>query len=172
MSLLQPTFSLAAQEVAQAAWQRQTKWDLRFLKKAKEVSLCSKDPSTQTGAIITTQDNLLVMEGFNGLPRGVADLDERLNNRELKYEIIVHCEVNAIVLSRRDLTGCTLYTWPFMSCSRCAGIVIQAGIKRCVAPQNDNPRWQAAFVLSKTLFQEAGVKLDLFSPDQIPFLKD
>jgi deoxycytidylate deaminase len=103
--------------------------------------------------------NRLISVGYNGLARGVEDTDERLNNRELKYKIIVHCERNAIIFAQRNLEGCTLYTWPFMSCATCAAMVIQAGIKRCVAPASDNPRWQEDFKLTRELFREAGVEL-------------
>jgi dCMP deaminase len=141
--------------------QRVNKWDLRFLALAKLVSSWSKDPSTQTGAIIVDRDGAVVSLGYNGFARGVEDTPERWNNRELKYPLVVHCERNAIIFAKRDLSGCTLYTWPLMSCSPCAGMVVQAGITRCVAPENDNPRWQADFVLSKQQFAEAGVQLHL-----------
>jgi dCMP deaminase len=84
-----------------------------------------------------------------------------LNNRELKYKVIIHGERNAILFSREPLIGHTLYTWPFMPCTVCAAMVIQAGITRAVAPNSDNPRWQDDFNISKGLFKEAGVKLDL-----------
>jgi deoxycytidylate deaminase len=42
-------------------------------------------------------------------------------------------------------------------------MVIQVGITRVVAPDSKNPRWVAEFKLSKELFKEANVKLDLVS---------
>lgn len=135
-------------------------WDRRFLELAAFVASWSKDPSTQTGAVIT-QGRRIVSVGYNGLAAGVADSSERLDNRELKYKLIVHCERNAIIYAQQNLHGATLYTWPFMSCGPCAAMVIQAGIKRCVAPRNDNPRWQADFALSREMFNEAGVELVL-----------
>jgi dCMP deaminase len=138
------------------------KWDVRFLRLAEHVSLWSKDPSTKTGAVITDSQQRIVSLGYNGFPRGVADTNERLNNREIKYEMIVHCERNAIIFAQRDLKDCTLYTWPFMSCSVCAAMVIQSGITRCVAPYSDNPRWQASFQLTTDMFKESGVQLDLY----------
>lgn len=150
----------AAAEIEAAA--RQRKWDLRYLGDAKRYAeKNSKDPSTKTGAVIVTAKGNPVSWGYNGLPRGVRDTEERLNNRDLKYKMIVHCERNAMIFAQRDLSGCTLYTWPFMSCAPCAGMMIQAGITRCVAPLNDNPRWQADFSLTQEMFNEAGVKLDL-----------
>lgn len=136
-----------------------SKWDARFIELAKHVAQWSKDPSTQTGAVITDSLNRVISVGYNGLARGVEDTPERLNNRELKYKIIVHCERNAIIFAQRNLDGCTLYTWPFMSCATCAAMVIQSGIKRCVAPESDNPRWQDEFRLTRELFIESGVEL-------------
>jgi len=139
----------------------QLKWDIRYLELARFASNWSKDPSTKTGAVIVDQNNYVISLGFNGLPRNVLDTEERLNNRDLKYKMIVHCERNAIIAAKRDLTGCTLYTYPFMSCSPCAGLVIQAGIARCVAPFNDNPRWQEDFKISKQMFSEAKPRIEL-----------
>lgn len=143
--------------------ERQYKWDMRYLGLAKFIAQWSKDPSTKTGAVIVSQTGSVVSVGYNGFPRKVVDHEERLNNREEKYKIIVHCERNAIIFAQRDLSECTLYTWPFMSCAPCAGMVIQSGIKRCVAPANDNPRWASDFELSKTMFKEAGVEVTLLN---------
>jgi dCMP deaminase len=139
----------------------QRTWDQRFLDMAILVSTWSKDPSTQTGAVIVDPWKRIVSLGFNGFPQRIAD-DERLHVRTIKYEMIVHCEVNALIFAKGDIAGCTLYTWPFMSCSRCAAIMIQAGIRRHVAPASPHPRFgEAAQALSTQLFQEADVELVL-----------
>ena len=138
-----------------------TEWDTRFINLAAHISLWSKDPSTKCGAVIADQNNRVISVGYNGLPKGIADTKERLNNRELKYKMVCHCEMNAILFSKQDLTGCTLYTHPFMSCSRCAVMVIQSGITKVVAPYSENERWLEDFILSQSLFKEAGVELCL-----------
>ena len=111
------------------------------------------------GAVIVDDQRRVISTGYNGFPRGVEDTDHRLHTREIKYEMIVHGEVNAILFANQSLQDATLYTWPFMPCSRCAGIVIQSGIKTVVAPYNDNPRWAQSFDLTQRMFQEAGVEL-------------
>ncbi|MBY0357042.1 MAG: hypothetical protein K2W82_03495 [Candidatus Obscuribacterales bacterium] len=143
----------------------QEKWDKRFLDLAKLIASWSKDPSTQTGAVIVDEKRRIVSVGYNGLAQGVEDLPERLNNREIKYKMFVHCERNAMLFAGRSLNNCTLYTWPFMSCAACAAMVIQTGIKRAVAPHSDNPRWQEEFELAKAQFKEAGVELCLLHVD-------
>ncbi len=144
-------------------------WDLRYLSLAEHISTWSKDPSTRVGAVIT-KDNRVVSCGFNGLPRGIEDTEERLNNRELKYKMIVHGEINAMLFANESLDGATLYTMPFMPCSVCAGQVIQAGITRVVSVVNTNERWQESFRLTESEFKETGVALILYEPNLIPEL--
>src|SRR3989344_7236651 len=144
--------------------ERQLKWDKRFLQLARFVANWSKDPSTKTGAVIVDNNRHIVSMGYNGFPTGVANLEDRYGDREMKYKIVVHCERNAIIFAKKLLDGCTLYTWPFMSCCPCAGIVIQAGIIRCVAPPcsaEQKQRWGADFEITEIIFKEAGVKLEL-----------
>lgn len=143
---------------------RTQKWDQRFLTLAEVVASWSKDPSTQTGAVITTADYDLVSVGYNGFPKGIAD-DGRLDIREIKYAMIVHCERNAVILARRSVVGCTLYTWPFHSCTPCAAMMIQAGIKRAVAPRcpdDKYERWGVDLLRATNLYLEAGVEVVTF----------
>lgn len=141
-----------------------TKWDKRFLELAKHISTWSKDPSTQTGAVIVDDQRRIVSVGFNGLAQGVEDLPERLSNRDVKLKMILHSERNAILFATQPLKGCTIYTWPFMSCADCAAMVIQSGIKREVAPYMEHPlRWKEEFELAAIQFKEAGVELCLLN---------
>jgi dCMP deaminase len=125
-------------------------------------NLKSKDPSTKTGAIIVRQNNTIASLGYNGFPKGIDDSPALYENREEKYLRVVHCEMNAIMSAGELVTGCTLYTWPFLSCPRCAVHVIQAGITRVVAPKCPDDkleRWGEALETSKKLFTEAGIEV-------------
>ena len=85
-------------------------------------------------------------------------------NRELKYKMVVHGERNALLFANKSCEGCAIYTWPFQPCSVCAAMIIQAGIKRCVAPpipDHLKKRWEEDMKLSAQMFEEAGVVLDL-----------
>ncbi len=128
---------------------------------ARLVSQRSKDPSTQVGACIVDSNRRIVSTGFNGFPRGIADKYELLTEREEKYPRVIHAEVNAILFSYRDLTGCGLYVWPLAPCPRCAVVIIQVGISRVVAPEWDteHERWGGDIALSAGLFDEAGVEM-------------
>jgi dCMP deaminase len=143
--------------------EQEYKWDLRFLGLAKHISEWSLDPSTKVGSVIVDNKNRIISLGYNGFPRGISD-DERLNDREQKYKIIVHAERNAIIFAGKPLDGATIYTYPFMPCSVCAGMIIQAGITRVVTFESDNPRWKDDFALSSNILLEAGIKLRYYSP--------
>lgn len=137
------------------------KWDLRFLDMAKLVSTWSKDPSTQTGAVITN-GNRVISVGFNGFPQNMIDLPENYSNREEKYSRIVHCEMNALLFAEGNTKGCTLYTWPLMSCDRCFVHMAQAGINRFVAPKPSADlitRWGEAMDRVRKYVKETGVEL-------------
>lgn len=136
-------------------------WDTFFLRLAKLISTRSKDPSTQVGAVIVNPEKHIISMGFNGFPSYMNDDPEHYANRDEKYSRIVHGEINALVLAKRDVWGCTLYTWPFLPCDRCAVIMIQAGIKRVVAPaptEEQAVRWAGSFLKSKTYFEECKVE--------------
>lgn len=142
------------------------KWDNRFLDLAQFISNWSKDPSTQVGAVIVDNDKRIISIGYNGFPVGIDDDPIRLNNRETKYKIVLHAECNAIMFSNTNLVGSTLYTYPFMPCPRCAGMIIQAGINRVVSYNNIPERWSHDFGLTKELFSESGVELVLYETQQ------
>lgn len=141
------------------------KWDKNFLELAKAVSTFSKDPSTKVGAVIVDGDNRVVSIGFNGFPKGIKD-DHRLDDREMKYKIVVHAEMNALLFAERSVKGCRLYTWPFMPCSRCASAIIQAGISMVVSVENKEERWLDSFRLSHDMLTEARIPIVLAKIDE------
>jgi dCMP deaminase len=140
------------------------KWDLRFLAVAKLISSWSKDPSTQTGAIVV-RDNRIIATGYNGFPRAIMDTPERLHNREVKYSLTVHCEMNAVLNSEAPVRGATLYTWPFFSCTRCAVAMLAAGITRFVAPEcpdDKKDRWGADLEQASRIAMEGGATATIY----------
>lgn len=137
------------------------KWDIRYLNLAREVSTWSKDPSSKIGAVAIGEKKQVLATGYNGFPRGIADLEERYNNRELKYKYVVHAEQNVIYNATYNgisLDGSTLYVWGLPVCSSCALGVIQVGVKRVVMPNLEYPqRWVDSFQMTSELFKEANV---------------
>lgn len=131
------------------------------LELAKVVAKRSKDPSTKVGAVIFDPLGRVVSVGFNGLPMGVADLPQRLNDRAIKYRMTRHAEANALAFANRDLDGCTIVvTHP--PCAQCAGSIVQHGIARVIYPTPSDEmfdRWVEDFIVSDVMFQEAGVEV-------------
>ena len=135
------------------------KWDVFYLRMAQTVSTMSKDPSTQTGAVIVRPNKSVASTGFNGFPRVMPDNAEWYANREEKYSRVVHCEVNAQIFAREPLDGYTLYTWPFASCDRCCVTMLQSGITRFVFPElaeDKKERWEKPLNLTKKYIIECG----------------
>lgn len=147
---------------------RQRKWDITYLELAKWIAeRCSKDPSTKVGAVVVNYEYQLEFLGYNGFPKGVLDLPERYNNRELKYQLVVHAETNAIRKAALYARGASLYVYPSFAmpniCCECAKDAIQAGIREVIgyAPDLTDPRaarWQESIKVSEMMFKEAGIK--------------
>jgi dCMP deaminase len=138
-----------------------SKWDARFLGAARLFAGWSKDPSTKVACVLVSPDRSLIIPGYNGFPRGIEDTEERLNNRAIRIEIVLHAEENALLVAQRSLHSFTAYTWPVPPCSRCAAKLIQVGIRRVVtvAPSEDFlSRWADSIALAKELYAEAGVE--------------
>jgi dCMP deaminase len=148
-------------------------WDRRFIELARHFSTWSKDPSTQVGCVVVGPDREVRATGYNGFPRGVKDTEERLHDRELKYQLVVHAEENTLLYAARigvPLKGCTAYvTWP--PCTRCSVSLIQAGIMRVVYPQEVEipERWRKDFNLSQKILAEAGVIVETTMPGGLTF---
>jgi len=145
------------------------KWDFRFLQMARLVSTWSKDPSTQTGAVIVSPEKRVISVGFNGFPSAMPDERAHYANREEKYSRIVHCEMNALILAPGRIPwNSVLYTYPFMSCDRCAVHMIQAGIHNYVYPAltpEHEARWGAAMTKTHQYFTECGCRCTEYALD-------
>lgn len=147
------------------------RWDRHFLELALLSARMSKDPSTKVGAVIVGPDREVRSMGFNGLPRGIADTSERLNDRDTKLKLIVHAEMNAILNAARigvSTRGCTLYlaatdasgvVWGGPPCTRCTVETIQSGIANIVShPFKSVPsRWADDIKHARLLLEEAEV---------------
>lgn len=147
------------------------KWHIRFLQFATLVASWSKDPSTKVGCVLV-KNRRVISTGYNGFPKGISDDLSRLNDREKKYEITVHAEVNSITnaaLHGVSTDGASAYV-TFSPCSRCASVLINAGIKEVyVASGQDVPeRWLDNFTLARTILAEAGVLYHLLDLSDTP----
>jgi dCMP deaminase len=159
------TIPLVPLYIAQRA--RRNKWDARFLELAKNISLWSKDQSTQVGAVIVRPDLSIASTGYNGFPREVDDDAEDRHERPRKYLFAEHAERNAIYQAAKhgvDLNDSTIYiqcSRPLFSCADCARAIIQVGIARVVGhdPDLEDPTWGESNAAALTMFKEAGIQV-------------
>lgn len=136
-------------------------WDEYFMSVAKLAGMRSKDPNSQVGACIVSEDNKILSMGYNGFPKGCSD-DEFPWSRagealDTKYLYVVHSELNAILNYRGgSLEGAKLYVSLF-PCNECAKAIIQAGIKTIVYDEDkyhDTP----STIASRRMLDAAGVR--------------
>lgn len=119
----------------------------------------SKDPSTQAGAVVVNQQNIVIGLGYNGWPRGIETDDlpwERDGNLyDSKYAYVVHAEENAVYNSNAQTEGCKLYCTLF-PCNECAKTIIQNGITEIVF-ESDKYHEEEVWKASRRLLDLAGV---------------
>ena len=137
-------------------------WDEYFMGVAKLAAMRSKDPNTQVGACIVSEDNKILSMGYNGFPSGCSD-DEFPWSREdedpynEKYFYVTHSELNAILNYRGgSLEGSKLYVTLF-PCNECAKAIIQSGIKEVIYDCNKY-KGTPSVAASMRMFDAAGVK--------------
>jgi len=136
-------------------------WDEYFMGVSQLSAMRSKDPSTQVGACIVSEDNKILSVGYNGFPKGCSDeefpWDKQGDIYETKYSYVTHSELNAILNYRGgSLEGSKLYVTLF-PCNECAKAIIQAGIKTVIYASDknaDKPEVRA----SKRMMNAAGIR--------------
>ena len=137
-------------------------WDEYFMGIAMLAAKRSKDPSTQVGACIVSNDNIIISTGYNGMPKGCSDdafpWDRKGESEDqTKYPYVVHAELNAILNANgRDLRGSKLYVALF-PCNECAKAIIQSGVKE-VYYLSDKYGQTMSTLASKRMLDSAGVK--------------
>lgn len=135
-------------------------WDEYFMSVANLCGLRSKDPSTQVGACIVSQDNKILGTGYNGFPTGCSDDDLPWSREgeflDTKYAYVVHAELNAILNSTTSLNGAKIYVNLF-PCNECAKAIIQSGIKEILYVSDKYSNLDST-IASKKMLDMAGVK--------------
>ncbi len=135
-------------------------WDEYFMGVALLSGMRSKDPNSQVGACIVSEDNKILSMGYNGFPQGCSDDDfpwaregDPLDN---KYFYVTHSELNAILNYRGgSLEGARLYVTLF-PCNECAKAIIQCGIKSIVY-DSDKYATLPSTIASRRMLDAAGV---------------
>jgi len=134
-------------------------WDECFMRIAHVIADRSQDPSTQAGAVIVSQDNVVVGVGYNGWPRGIESNDLPWGRdgdfENTKYAYVCHAEENAIYNANSSTKGCKLYCTLF-PCNECAKTIIQNGIKEVVY-ESDKYAEVPEFKASKRMLKLANI---------------
>jgi len=140
-------------------------WDECFMRMAHVIAQRSKDPSTQAGALVADQNNVVVGLGYNGFPRGVDNdkfpWEREGNFLDTKYAFICHAEENAVYNSNKSTKGCKIYCTLF-PCNECAKMLIQNGIVEVIYA-SDKYHDVDAFVASRRMFDAVGIKYRQFT---------
>lgn len=136
-------------------------WDEYFMGVSVLSGMRSKDPSTQVGACIVSDDNKILSMGYNGFPKGCSDdefpWEKEGEGADTKYPFVTHSELNAILNYRGgSLEGAKIYVLLF-PCNECAKAIIQSGIKMVVY-DCDKYAGTPSVEASKRMFDAAGVE--------------
>ncbi len=110
---------------------KQRKYDVAYLRMAREWAKLSYCNRRQVGALIT-KDRMIVSDGYNGTPSGFENFCEDEEGYTKWY--VLHAEANAILKmagSTNSSQGATLYL-TLSPCKECSKLVHQSGIKRLV----------------------------------------
>ncbi len=137
-------------------------WDEYFMGIAELSAQRSKDPSTQVGACIVSNDNKILSVGYNGMPRACSDdefpWERQGGNLDTKYFFVCHAELNAILNFRGgSLEGSRIYTTLF-PCNECAKAIIQSGVSEIIYKSNKYADSDSV-VASTLMFKAAGIKM-------------
>jgi dCMP deaminase len=130
----------------------------------------SPDPSTKVGARLYSSETnssgepyICLSKAFNSFPASIAVGPEYYDNRELKYDRMIHSEMRCLLDAGSMAIGGTLYT-SMVPCKDCAKHIAEARLVRVYYPASamlsDFVKRQSASVHTGILIlAECGVDL-------------
>lgn len=144
-------------------------WDKRFMGLVKHIATWSLDPKKKVGSVIVDDDNNIISVGYNGIPRNCDNEDPKRDERPNKYFYYEHAERNALYHAARHgviVKNTNIYVTAF-PCADCARGIIQAGIKKVIAPKPDekHERWGESWKASLTMLEESGVEVLFYNEE-------
>jgi dCMP deaminase len=111
--------------------EKQLRYDLAYLRMAREWSQLSHCVRKKVGAIIV-KNGMIISDGYNGTPTGFDNMCEGTDGQTLWY--VLHAEANAIskvARSTNNAQDSTLYL-TLSPCKDCSKMILQVGIRRVV----------------------------------------
>ena len=110
---------------------KQLRYDLAYLRMAKEWAKLSHCTRKQVGALLV-KNGVIISDGYNGTPSGFPNTCE--NEVGETHWYVLHAEANAILKvakSTNNAHGSTLYI-TLSPCKDCSKLILQSGITRMV----------------------------------------
>lgn len=121
--------------------ERRLEYDVVYLKMACELRPLSFAIRSKVGCIIVSDDDQIIAQGYNGMPKGYPNICENKvwNEVDKKYDLVtkpevLHAESNAIAKCAKWEASCeggTAYV-TLSPCLQCSKLLVQSGIKRVV----------------------------------------
>ena len=119
--------------------ERKLQYDQTYMNMAIVLSGLSHANRSKVGCLIVSEDNQIISQGFNGMPKGMDNICEDVieENGETKLvtkKEVLHAETNAIAKCAKWCTStenATLYV-TLSPCFDCAKMIIQTEISRVV----------------------------------------
>lgn len=123
-------------------------WDQYWLPIATAISGRADCRRRRVGAVLVSEDHLIVAHGYNGTrpgvdgcwagacPRGLLTYDEVTANSDYSNCISTHAELNALLHAPRNVSGLTMYITD-QPCPNCEKSLYNAGLGRVVWPQGE-----------------------------------
>ena len=133
--------------------EKQTKYDIVYLKMAKEWSNLSHCERKKVGALIV-KNGMIISDGYNGTPSG---FDNSCETEEwTTHWYVIHGEANAILKCAKhgqSCDGATIYQ-THSPCKDCSKLILQSGIKRLVYAEDYKDSEGVDFL------RESGIQVD------------
>ena len=139
-----------------------------LMDEAIEVARASPNRVRKVGAVLVAKEGGAKLTAFNTYPHGVRDVEER-HAGDGRLVWMEHAERNAIFAAAKDgiaTEGASL-TSTYFPCIDCARAIVQSGISdvHTLPPDLADPVWGKAFLSSRVILQEGGVRLHFSTRD-------
>lgn len=138
-------------------------WHDRYLRDAQEAARNSKDRRHKVGAVLFhPETHAMLLTGFNGLVRGMDDMNDQFHEQPLKDHMFEHAERNLLYFAARfgfrtEGLGIAASRYP---CAGCARGIVQSGLSELVTiePENwEHPRWGESWKAARKILNDGGV---------------
>ena len=133
----------------------------KFIPVVEAIAALSKNPKRTVGAVIFTQDLSIVATGYNDLSKGIPHTSLMYKQPE-KDKYLAHAEENAIAQAAKyghATNGCEMLVTGLQPCSRCARLIVQAGIIAVYfpTPTEIDQKWEEDFAFARIILTDGGV---------------